>query len=189
MTNQETLILGIGNTLLTDEGSGIHALTLFQSAYPDIPHITCLDGGTLSFTLARWIEDCDNLIVFDAAELKQPAGTVRTLVGADMDRFLGASRRSAHEVGLLDLFDIARLTYSLPRNRALIGIQPQEFGWGMQPCAAVRLALPVAVDAARRLIESWSASDDPVDAACPEDLKISNPDIESVQHPGGKILQ
>jgi hydrogenase maturation protease len=68
MNKNETLILGIGNTLLTDEGAGIHALNHLQAEYPDIPNLTFLDGGTLSFTLATWIEDCTNLIVFDAAE-------------------------------------------------------------------------------------------------------------------------
>lgn len=159
MISTETLILGIGNTLLTDEGAGIHALNLLQSEYPDIPNITYLDGGTLSFTLATWIEDCDNLIVFDAAEFHLPVGSVRTLVGEDMDNFLGASKRSAHEVGLLDLIDIARLTDSLPANRALIGIQAAEFGWGMQACDAVQDALPLAVKEARKLIELWNDVD------------------------------
>jgi len=159
MASTGTLILGIGNTLLTDEGAGIHALNLFQATYPDAPNLTCLDGGTLSFTLASWIEDCAQLIVFDAAEFHQPVGTVRTLVGADMDSFLGASKRSAHEVGLLDLMDIARLAESLPEKRALIGVQAVEFGWGMQPCAAVQYALPNAVNEARVLIERWNDID------------------------------
>ena len=63
----QTLILGIGNTLLSDEGAGIHALNLFQLYHPDPPNLTYVDGGTLSFTLAAYIEDCDNLIVLDAA--------------------------------------------------------------------------------------------------------------------------
>ena len=159
MDAAETLILGIGNTLLTDEGSGIHALNLLQSEFPHIPHVIYLDGGTLSFTLATWIEDCDNLIVFDAAEFHLPTGQVKTLIGEEMDAFLGASKRSAHEVGLLDLMDIARLTDSLPLNRALIGIQPSEFGWGMQPCEKVQQALPVAVSKACSLIEQWNDID------------------------------
>ncbi len=159
MAAAETLVLGIGNTLLTDEGTGIHALNLLQSEFPHIPHLTYLDGGTLSFTLAAWIEGCDNLIVFDAAEFHLPVGQVRTLVGTEMDSFLGTSKRSAHEVGLLDLIDIARLTGSLPLNRALIGIQPSEFGWGMQPCEEVWQALPLAVSEACALIEKWHGVD------------------------------
>ena len=156
ITQNETLILGIGNTLLSDEGAGIHALNLMQSEYADIPNITFLDGGTLSFTLASWIEDCDSLIVFDAAELGMPAGNIRTFAGVDMDAFLGAAKRSAHEVGLMDLMDIARITDHLPVNRALIGIQPEYMNWGMQPTQAVHRALPMAVNEAVKLIETWN---------------------------------
>jgi hydrogenase maturation protease len=155
MNHETTLILGIGNTLLTDEGAGIHALHQLQSEHNNIPDLTFLDGGTLSFTLASWIEDCNNLIVFDATELNQPAGTVNTFVGSCMDEFLGASKRSAHEVGLLDLMDIARLTDHLPENRALIGIQPEIIDWGTSPTPGVQNAINVAVDEAVTLITQW----------------------------------
>lgn len=156
MKRNNTLILGIGNTLLCDEGAGIHALNLFETSYPGIPNLTFIDGGTLSFTLAAYIEDCDHLIVFDAAELKSPAGTVKALVGEEMDRFLGAARRSPHEVGLLDLFDIARLTGTLPVHRALVGIQPENIDWAMSPTDAVDRALPSAVNHAFELLVKWN---------------------------------
>jgi len=155
MSVSETLILGIGNTLLTDEGAGIHALNHLQSLYPDSPNLNFIDGGTLSFTLAVWIEDCTNLIVFDAAELNQPAGTVKAFIGTEFDDFLGAAKRSAHEVGLLDLMDIARLTGHFPENRALIGIQPDVMTWGMKPTAAVQNALDEAINEAVKLINQW----------------------------------
>lgn len=155
MNLPNTLILGIGNTLLSDEGAGIHALNLFQSYHPDSTNLTYIDGGTLSFSLAVYIEDCDNLIVLDAAELKAPAGTVKTMSGERMDAFLGAARRSPHEVGLLDLFDIARLTESLPDNRALIGIQPRSIEWGMSPTPPVKNALPIAVEQVKNLLKQW----------------------------------
>ena len=135
MKPTNTLILGIGNTLLSDEGVGVHALNLLQSSHPDLPDLTYIDGGTLSFTLAAYIEDCDQLIVFDAA------------------------RRSPHEVGLLDLFDIARLTESLPLNRALIGIQPQSIEWGMSPTPVVAKSLSIAVEQALVLLEQWGRAE------------------------------
>lgn len=163
MNHDDTLILGIGNTLLTDEGAGIHALNKLQSAvpniWPDIPNLTFLDGGTLSFTLATWIEDCANLIVFDAAQLNQPAGSVQTFIGDEMDSFLGSCKHSAHEVGLLDLIDIARITGHLPENRAFIGIQPQTMDWGMHPSEPVRQALDQAVSEAIKIITQWHKID------------------------------
>ena len=180
MKQSETLILGIGNTLLSDEGAGIHALNHLHARLqsnnksactksgtsshpntgnPNTETLTFIDGGTLSFTLAVWIEDCDNLIVFDATELHQPPGTVKTFIGRAMDEFLGNSKCSAHEVGLLDLMDIARITDHLPKQRALIGIQPDFMGWGMEPTAAVQKALDKAADEATALINLWQAAD------------------------------
>ena len=51
--------------------------------------------------------------------------------------------------------DISRLQESLPSRRALVGIQPGEFGWGDRPGNAVTEALERACDLAEELIERW----------------------------------
>ena len=115
------LILGIGNTLLSDEGAGVHAVRRLE-AEASLPDVQYLDGGTLSFTLAGAIEDSGRLIVVDAAELGAPPGTVRCFEGGAMDDFLGSSRkRSVHEVSLLDLMAVVLLAGRLPERRALVG--------------------------------------------------------------------
>jgi len=150
-----TLVLGIGNTLLSDEGIGIHVIEYLRQQHPAPDGVTYLDGGTLSFTLAADIEDTDNLIVVDATQLGNQPGTVRCMTGAKMDQFLGSAKRSVHEVGLLDLLDIARLTETLPANRALVGIQPDIIDWGEQPTAAVSSAIPLAAQYVNDLITDW----------------------------------
>lgn len=152
----KTLVLGIGNTLLTDEGVGVHVLNRLQSDCGDYAGVEWLDGGTLSFTLANPIADNDNLLVIDAASFGAQAGEVRLFVGEAMDDFLNAAgKRSVHEVGLIDLLSIARLTDTLPQRRALIGIQPQELGWGEAPSAAVAAVIPRACDMAKKLLQEW----------------------------------
>lgn len=150
-----TLVLGIGNTLLSDEGAGIHVIDYLQRHNPVQEGVTYLDGGTLSFTLAGEIEDADNLIVVDAARVGGKPGNVACMTGSDMDHFLGTAKRSVHEVGLLDLLDIARLTETLPENRALIGIQPDVIDWGEQPTDSVSSAIPTAVQHVNNLIADW----------------------------------
>lgn len=88
-----TLILGIGNTLLSDEGVGVHVISQLQSSGNLPDDVTLMDGGTLSFILAGSIEDAENLIVIDAADLQCAPGTVQIFIGEDMDRFLGANRK------------------------------------------------------------------------------------------------
>ena len=94
------------------------------------PELRFLDGGTLSFTLAVPIEECERLIVVDAAVLGEPPGSVRVFEGEAMDRQLSRHAKSVHEVSLADLMDMARLTGRLPQRRALIGIEPALVDWG-----------------------------------------------------------
>lgn len=150
-----TLFLGIGNTLLSDEGVGVHVITYLQRHHADEPGATFLDGGTLSFTLAEPIAIHDNLIVVDATRLDAPAGTVRGFVGEAMDRFLAGNRSSVHEVGLMDLLDISRLSGHFPARRALIGIQPESLDWGEAPTPAVAPAVAKAAKQALALHRQW----------------------------------
>jgi len=150
-----TLILGIGNTLLSDEGVGVHVIEHLATHYPSIPGVTLLDGGTLSFTLAGPIAEHDNLIVIDATQLHAPPGTVRTFMGDDMDRFLSGNRQSVHEVSLTDLLDIARLSETYPDQRGLIGIQPKILDWGDSLSDQTAGAIEEAAALALQLHSGW----------------------------------
>jgi hydrogenase maturation protease len=150
-----TLFLGIGNTLLSDEGIGVHVIEFLARHFAGEAGATFLDGGTLSFTLAESIANHRNLIVIDAARLGAAPGTIRTLIEEEMDGYLTGNRQSVHEVSLLDLLDIARLSDCFPLRRALIGIQPQAIDWGEQPTPAVAAAIPLAAQAALRLHRDW----------------------------------
>jgi hydrogenase maturation protease len=151
-----TLVLGIGNTLLTDESAGVRVVEYLQVRNPELADVVWLDGGTLSFTLAPEVESAERLIVVDATELGSPPGTVQIFVDAEMDRMLGGHGRSIHEVGLLDLMDIARLSERLPARRALVGIQPGLVGWGSEPTADVAAAIPAAARAVAALLTDWT---------------------------------
>jgi hydrogenase maturation protease len=152
-----SLVLGLGNILLSDEGIGLHVLIYLTRHHPGLPGVHYLDGGTLSFTLAEPIQEADNLIVIDAACTGRSPGTVFCLRGTRFDAFLGQARLSAHEVGLSDLIDIARLTESLPLNRALVGIEPLELGCGESPTPALQATIPIAANQVIGLLKDWDA--------------------------------
>ncbi|MGF1548678.1 MAG: HyaD/HybD family hydrogenase maturation endopeptidase [Thiotrichales bacterium] len=152
----KTLILGIGNTLLSDEGAGIRVVQILADEHVDHPEIECLDGGTLSFTLAGPVGDAEHLIVVDTAELSAEPGTVRVFCDGAMDAFIGrGGRRSVHEVGLEDVLTIARLEGRLPARRALIGIQPHTLDWGDDLTPPVAAAVAAACDEVRSLLGQW----------------------------------
>lgn len=151
------LILGIGNTLLADEGVGIVAMEALAARYGKREDMEFLDGGTLSFTLAVPISECDALLVIDAAELGAAPGTVRSFEGEEMDRFLGENRKSSvHEVGLLDLRSVSLLTGHWPARRALVAIQPARVDWGETLTPAVAAVLPQICEIAAGIVTRFS---------------------------------
>jgi hydrogenase maturation protease len=157
-TRPKTLILGIGNTLLQDEGAGVHAIRMLAEQTAQRDDIELMDGGTLSFSLAGAIEDAEQLIVIDAAQYDGVPGTTKVFVGEQMDEYIGSNRKlSVHEVSLIDLMMIARLAEQLPQQRALIGIQPQTIDWGEAPSPPVAAAIRQACDQAMQLVAEWQS--------------------------------
>ena len=151
----KALVLGIGNTLLSDEGVGVHVVRALQEGGP-AEGVEYLDGGTLSFTLAVPIEEAEALVVVDAAQLQDQPGVLRLFEGEEMDRFLLGNRKaSAHEVGLVDLMTVARLAGRWPGRRALLAIQPESLDWGESPTPQVAAAVPEACRRIAALLEGW----------------------------------
>ena len=62
--SRKTLILGMGNTLLGDEGVGVHTVNLLEKEEAALRNIHLVDGGTLSFVLAGPIEDAGRTVAF-----------------------------------------------------------------------------------------------------------------------------
>ena len=72
----KTVILGIGNTLLGDEGAGVRTMELLRDSHTG-DCVEFVDGGTLSFSLSQYIEEADNLTwdeIHDGALPRPPLG-------------------------------------------------------------------------------------------------------------------
>ena len=153
-----TLLVGIGNILLSDDGVGIHvirALDALERAGEIGHEIALRDGGTIGLALLPEFDGFDALIAIDAMELGSPPGTVRAFTGAHMDAQLGGRKRTAHEVALADLMMAAALTGCAPERRALVAIQPGSTQWGLAPTPPVLAAIPAACRSVLSLLEEW----------------------------------
>ena len=150
-----SVILGIGNVLLSDDGAGVHAARLLAERLANRDDVCALDAGTLSFTLAPLIEAADRLIILDATQLNQAPGSVQCFLGSELDRFLGRARLTVHEIGLRDVMDVVRLAGTVPPERALIGIQPASLEWGTEPTPCVAESLETIVRMTFDLLDSW----------------------------------
>ncbi len=150
-----TLVLGVGNTLLRDDGAGVHVATQLKAGGVEGGAVRVLDAGTLGFALLPEVQDCAALIVVDAAREGRAPGTVTVREGDAMDEFVCRRGRSVHDVGVADLLAMARLSGHLPARRALVGIEPAAVDWGVACTPEVRDALPVAAARVRELLAQW----------------------------------
>ena len=98
----KTLVLGLGNVIMGDEGIGVHAVrALAEHELP--PGVECLDGGTGGFILLEPLQQADRIILIDATADENPYGTVtRTTPKFSRDY---PPTLTAHDIGVKDLLD------------------------------------------------------------------------------------
>ena len=152
---KKILVMGVGNTLLQDDGIGVHIAQWLRNSGAADPELQIIDGGTLGISLLPDIEDADAVIVVDASEIGAQPGVMKIFRDGEIDQQLAGKRRTVHEVALVDLFSAAAIRGRSPARRALVAIQPASTDWGLEPTPAVRDAIPIACDAITNLARSW----------------------------------
>ncbi len=137
------VVIGVGNLLMRDEGIGIHLIKALQEM--DLPAgVELIDGGTepdlIAFTRAG-----DKLIIVDAAKAGGEGGAVYRFKPEDLapgDKTLA----SAHEMGVAENLKLMALAGSEPVETVIIGIEPEDTGWGIELSPALQERLPEIVE-------------------------------------------
>jgi hydrogenase maturation protease len=146
-----TLVLGIGNVLLGDEGAGIHVVTRLQEE--GFTGADLVDGGTGGLHLLGLIQSYRYVIIADAALDQYPAGNVRIVkarYAKDFPHYL-----SAHEIGLKDLLDAAFLLGNVP-ELSLVAISVKDFREiGLELSPEIKAAVTVAAEKVKELASSF----------------------------------
>lgn len=159
MNDRRILILGIGNLLWADEGFGVRCVEALIAGWRFPANVTLMDGGTQGLYLLPYVQEADCLLVFDAVDYGDPAGTLREVVGDEVPRFMGAKKMSLHQTGFQEVLAAAELTGKLPAERVLIGVQPQEledFGGSLR--AGIKARMPAALAMALAWLERWGVA-------------------------------
>jgi hydrogenase maturation protease len=151
---KQTLVLGLGNILLRDEGVGVRVVERLQELYRFPPEVQVLDGGTLGLDLMSYVEAADRLLVIDAMDAGAEAGTLGRLEGEEVPAFLSV-KLSPHQMGLSDLLAAARLRDAYPEQVVLWGVQPEVVDVGLDLSPAVAAQVDVLVDKAVAELRQW----------------------------------
>jgi hydrogenase maturation protease len=128
---QRTLILGVGNLILSDDGVGIHAVRLLQENVKFDEAVQVIDGGTCGLDLLQYLEGIDRLIVLDAAKPDQSPGKITRITGKKVPAYLSI-KTSPHEIGLPELLFAAKLSDIYPKQVVIYCVEAYSLNTGIE---------------------------------------------------------
>ena len=136
-SNRRTVVIGLGNPLMGDDGLGLVALERLRAEYAIPAEVELVDGGTWGMNLLPVIEDAGRVILIDAIDVATPPGTLVRLERARLPRYL-ATKISPHQVDLRDVLGLAELRGTLPNDTIAVGLQPLRVALGNELSDVVR---------------------------------------------------
>jgi hydrogenase maturation protease len=147
--NQGTLVLGVGNELMRDDGVGTFVARQLQAESLG-PEVAVVAGATSGLDLIWEMEGYARVVLVDAARMGLAPGEVRQVPREEIeDRMVPL--RSLHELALHDVLDLAELSGIAPEV-VVVAVEPAEVlpGEGLTP--AVAAAVPEMLRLVRTLV-------------------------------------
>ena len=147
-----TVLLGLGNTILSDDGVGIKVVRhIAEHGAP--PYCDIKEAEVAGFALLDLLEGYDRAVIVDAARLHdaRPGDvTVFDLESLEPSLHLVAG----HQIDLPSALELGRrLERPVPRTVHVVGVQICDDTTFSEECTpAIRAAIPVAADIAMRLV-------------------------------------
>jgi hydrogenase maturation protease len=143
-TVEKTMILGVGNLLLRDEGVGVHVATNLQE-YPLPDSIEVIEGGTDGFKLFHLIMEADRLIVVDCVKGGDEPASIYRFEIDDFDHFPDLYKTSVHQISITEVINLSGTMRTPPRT-TIIGVEPDEISMSMELSPKVQAKLPKVLE-------------------------------------------
>lgn len=145
---KRVLVAGIGSVLLGDDGVGPFVAQWLNNGYSFPEGVEVEDLGTPALDFIDRIVGLDALIVVDAVNNDQPAGTITLYRKDDLLRNAPGIRMDTHSPALTESLLAAEVFFGLPPKEVLlIGISGESYQADCTLSGAVRAAVPSAVKA------------------------------------------
>jgi hydrogenase maturation protease len=149
----KTLVLGVGNLLLSDDGVGVHTIRRLQEVAQLPEEVQVLDGGTMGLDLLYYLEGVSHLLIVDAVETGGPPGTLTRIAGEQVPAYL--SLKMSPHVGLPDMLFAAKLRDLYPEEVVVWGVQPETIEVGLDLSPSVAAQVDVLVEKILEELTQW----------------------------------
>jgi hydrogenase maturation protease len=141
------VVLGIGNTILTDEAAGVRAVEALELAYKLPDNVLAIDGGTSGMELIEDLSNLDFLIVLDVVKTGAAPGTAVKIAGDEIPVFF-RRKLSPHQIALPDVLASLELLDTMPKEIVVLGVEPISLELGMEMTPTVAEKVPVLAEMA-----------------------------------------
>jgi len=137
---KSTVVLGLGNPLMGDEGIGVYLVEELAKSAAQYPSVDFIDAGTGGLAVLHYIEGRRKAVIIDCAFMDEEPGVIRRFTPEEVRTRKVLAHQSLHEVDLMRTLDLARQLGQAPDEVVLFGVQPEqiEFGRGLSPTLAAK---------------------------------------------------
>ena len=149
----KTVVLGVGNILLSDEGFGVRVAEALSQRFRFPDAVEVLDGGTLGIELMRFLDGAERLILIDAIHGSEP-GSFRIIQGDDV-RLYFQEKVSLHEMGIQEVLASLVVMEKPIAEIVVIGVVPQSLEIGLDLTPLVASRIEEATDSVIRQLHDW----------------------------------
>lgn len=163
----EITVLGVGNTILSDEGLGVKVVEFLRANYEFPENVALIDGGTLGVELTHFIVGTQKLLIIDSIDGGAAPGTTFHLSGGEILTHF-TQKISAHEIGVQDILTTLEITGKKIPVVELLGAQPYSLDAGLELTEPMQKLLPVFAEKSLEILRRWGVQSKPLNS--PHDL-------------------
>jgi hydrogenase maturation protease len=155
----KTLVLGLGNPILTDDGVGVRVAEAVRAALPVDSGIEVSEASVGGLSLMERLVGYERVILIDAFHPATHPGAIHRLTLTDLQNISPTQHSaSAHDTSLVTALTMARrMELSLPQEFVIYAIEVENItDFGEQPTPAVAAAIPQAAMMVLQQLDAWT---------------------------------
>jgi hydrogenase maturation protease len=129
---KDTLVIGLGNPLMSDEGIGVHLIRKLSEQQEKFPSVEFIDAGTGGMNLLHLIANRKKAVIIDCVKMGKKPGTFKCFEPADVQTIKKMTHFSLHEADILRIIDLSKQLGECPEKIVIFGIQPESLELGQK---------------------------------------------------------
>jgi hydrogenase maturation protease len=127
---QQTIVLGLGNPLMSDEGIGILLINKLSEYSGKYPSVDFIDAGTGGLNILHLLEGRNKAVFIDCANMGVQPGTISRFTPKQVKSVKQLAHQSLHEQDLIKIIEMAKQLDQCPKEIVIFGIQPKNVSLG-----------------------------------------------------------